>query len=58
MVDGKDEVAEESDWTVVVAKEIMLKGATRLTPNTDYAGSDVAVPVGVGPSGAAVRLSH
>lgn len=58
IVDGKEEVAEGSDWTVIVAKAIQLKGSAKLVINTDYAASAVAVPQGVGPTGAAVRLGR
>lgn len=56
VVMGDERVAEDSDWTVVVAEEIQLKGAARLTINTGYGGSPVPVPEGVGPSGAGARL--
>ncbi len=52
MVLAEDAVAEESDWTVIVAKELQLKGAAKLTINTDYASSLTPVPEGVGNNGA------
>lgn len=55
-VDGKEEVAEDSDWTVVVAKTVELKGSARLKLNTEYASSLVPVPEGVGPN-VATRLT-
>lgn len=54
---GTQAVAEDSQWTVVVAKELEVKGSAALTINTGYAGSPVPVPVGVGPYGGA-RLSN
>jgi hypothetical protein len=53
-VDGKAEVAEDSEWTVLVAKSIEVKGSASLKLNTDYTTSLVPVPQGVGPG--AVRL--
>lgn len=53
-VDGKAEVAEDSDWTVMVAKSIEVKGSASLRLNTDYTSSLVPVPEGVGPG--AVKL--
>lgn len=54
-VDGKDQMAEDSDWTVVVAKALELKGSARLRLNTNYSSSLVPVPEGVGNNGP-VRL--
>lgn len=56
VVDGKEEIAEDSDWTVVVAKSIELKGSAKLKLNTEYASSLVPVPEGVGPN-LATRLT-
>jgi hypothetical protein len=56
-VDGKEQVAEDSDWTVVVAKTIELKGSASLKLNTNYTSSLVPVPEGVGPN-TAVRLTQ
>jgi hypothetical protein len=53
-VDGKAEVAEDSEWTVLVAKSIEVKGSASVKLNTDYTSSLVPVPEGVGPG--AVRL--
>jgi hypothetical protein len=47
-------VAEDSKWSVIVAKEIKLDKNARLVINTDYAGSGVPVPMGVGNSGGGV----
>ena len=41
-------VAEASKWSVVVAKVVSLDGNASLVINTDYAGSGVPVPLGVG----------
>jgi Flp pilus assembly protein TadG len=44
-------VADQSAWTVVVAKSIKLTGSPNLVINHNYAGSNVPVPDGVGPTG-------
>jgi hypothetical protein len=41
-------VADQSDWTVVVAKAIKMTGTPNLVINSNYAGSPVPVPSGVG----------
>jgi Flp pilus assembly protein TadG len=56
LVIGKDEIAEDSDWTVVVAKEIQLKEKAKLTINSNYSSTLVPVPQGVGPSSAGSKL--
>jgi hypothetical protein len=43
--------ASDSDWTVIVAKQVKTTGSARILINADYDGSDVPVPNGVGPSG-------
>jgi hypothetical protein len=54
-VDSKSDVAAESAYTVIVAKEIEVKGAN-LVVNSDYGGTDVPVPEGVGPNSTMSRL--
>ncbi len=58
LVIGKDAVAEDSDWTVVVAKEIQLKENAKLTINSNYSGSMVPVPQGVGPTSQGATLAQ
>jgi hypothetical protein len=48
VVVGKGDVAKQSDWTVIVAKAVKLQGNPILYINSDYAGSPVPVPAGVG----------
>jgi hypothetical protein len=50
VIEGKDKVAEESDWTVIIAKQVNLKGSPSLVVNANYATSNVPVPIGVGPN--------
>jgi len=48
LINAAGSVAEDSKWSVVVAKEIFLDKNARLVINTDYTGSGVPVPMGVG----------
>jgi hypothetical protein len=54
VINAAGAVAEDSKWSVIVAKEIKLDMNARLVINTDYAGSGVPVPMGVGNSGGGV----
>lgn len=47
-VSAPGSVAEGSQWSVIVAKYIALSQNARLVINTDYEGSPVPVPIGVG----------
>ena len=55
-VSGTSDVARQSDWTVVVAQRLSLSGNPHLYLNTDYAGSPIGVPSGVGPRPGGARL--
>lgn len=48
-VKGNNKVADQSPWTIVVAKSVSLGGSADLVINADYAGSSVPVPTGIGP---------
>jgi len=49
-VSGKNnKVADQSAWTVVVAKKIDVSGSADLVINSDYNAATVPVPAGVGP---------
>lgn len=50
VINAAGAVAEDSKWSVVVAKDIALDKNARLVINTDYTGSGVPVPMGVGDS--------
>jgi Flp pilus assembly protein TadG len=50
-------VNDQADWTVIVAHDISMVGSAKLVVNSDYAGSAVPVPKGVGPS-AGARLER
>ncbi len=41
---GSGDVAQESAFTVIVARQITLSGKSRLVLNTDFAATDVPVP--------------
>ncbi len=57
-VDGSgNTVADQSAWTVVVAKSLKMTGSANLVVNANYNQSSVPVPHGVGPS-AGVVLAH
>ena len=56
IVEGKAEIARDSAWTVVVAKELQLKGSPSLFINANYDASNVPVPDGVGPRAKGARL--
>jgi hypothetical protein len=43
-----NQVADQSAWTVVVAKGLQLQGSPNLVINANYAGSAVPVPAGAG----------
>jgi hypothetical protein len=51
VINAAGSVAEDSKWSVVVAKDITLDVNAALVINTDYAGSGVPVPMGVGNNG-------
>ena len=49
-VNGTGVAAEDSAWTVIVARQIHSTGTARIQINADYESSDVPVPNGVGPN--------
>jgi hypothetical protein len=56
MIDTKGDVADESAYTVIVARQLHVKGAN-LVVNADYGATDVPVPDGVGPNSSMIALS-
>jgi len=52
------DVADQSAWTVIVAKAIEVAESPKLVINSDYAGSSVPVPGGVGPTRRGSRLDR
>jgi hypothetical protein len=57
-VDSKKPVADQSAYTVIVARTIELEAGPNLVMNANYGSTDVPVPIGVGPIGANVSLSQ
>jgi hypothetical protein len=53
---GTTTVADQSAWTVIIAKGIQLSGSPDLVINSNYTGTTVPVPHGVGPSTQGSRL--
>ena len=47
-------VAQDSDWSIIVAKQLSLSNGPTLVINNNYVGSGVPVPKGVGPNNATV----
>lgn len=47
-VSSSGQVAEDSDWSVVITNRLFLDGSPNLVINTRYTGSPVPVPGGVG----------
>ena len=56
VIDGSEDVARDSAWTVIVAKYLELKGSPTLYINANYNTSSVPVPSGVGPSTGGAHL--
>lgn len=56
-IDSRSDVADQSAYTVIVASQIEIKGAN-LVVNSDYGGTDVPVPEGLGPNSSMVMLSQ
>jgi len=53
---GTTNVADQSAWTVIIAKGLLLSGSPNLVINSNYANNAVPVPSGVGPSPQGARL--
>ncbi|HEX8164926.1 MAG TPA: pilus assembly protein TadG-related protein [Beijerinckiaceae bacterium] len=49
-IDANKPIADQSAYTIVVARRVELYSGPNLVLNTDYGGTDVPVPQGVGPS--------
>ena len=54
-IDSNANVADQSAYTVIVANQIQVRGAN-LVVNSDYGGTDVPVPDGIGPNSTMVGL--
>jgi hypothetical protein len=57
-VDANKPVADQSAYTVIVARSIELNSGPNLVLNANYGSTDVPVPQGGGPIGATVTLAQ
>ncbi|MFL5126660.1 MAG: hypothetical protein ACJ8C9_18385 [Microvirga sp.] len=57
-VDANKPIADQSAYTVIVARTIELQSGPNLVLNANYGATDVPVPQGVGPTGSNVALSQ
>jgi hypothetical protein len=58
-IDSKNPIADQSDYTVIIAKKFEMKDGPELVLNTDYENSPIPVPDGVGnKSRPMIRLSR
>jgi hypothetical protein len=58
-IDANQDVADESEFTVLVVNMLELKAGPKLKLHTNYGATEVPVPDGVGPNGArGVRLTE
>jgi hypothetical protein len=48
LIDANDPVADQSEYTVIIAREFELRDGPELVLNTDYASSPIPLPEGVG----------
>jgi Flp pilus assembly protein TadG len=53
---GTTNVADQSAWTVIIAKGLKLAGSPNLVINSNYGGTSVPVPAGVGPATQGAKL--
>lgn len=58
IIDSKKPIADQSAYTVIVARVINLYDGPNLMLNARYASSDIPVPEGVGPSSSDTVISH
>lgn len=57
IINAKSSVADLSAYTVIVAKQVKVSAAN-LVVNSDYGGTDVPVPEGLGPHSRMVRVAQ
>ena len=58
IIDSKRPVADQSAYTVIIARMINLYDGPNLILNARYGATDVPVPNGVGPSSADTQLTQ
>lgn len=49
IIDTNNKIAEDSAYTAIVARRLILRNKPDLVLNTDYSSTTVPVPQGVGP---------
>lgn len=52
------DIGNASDWTAIIAKQVKVTAGSILVMNTNYEGSSVPVPDGVGPSSSRIILAQ
>jgi hypothetical protein len=52
------DIGNASDWTAIIARQVKVTAGSILVMNTNYNGSSVPVPDGVGPTSARVILAE
>ncbi|MFC0372898.1 pilus assembly protein [Methylobacterium isbiliense] len=57
VVDATNEVAQQSHFTVIVSRQILLTANPKLVVNANYGLTSVPVPKGLGPSEGTIRLA-
>lgn len=58
IIDAKKPIADQSAYTVIIARMINLYDGPDLVLNARYGSTDVPVPNGVGPSSADTQLTQ
>lgn len=56
VIDTNEVIADQSEYTAIIANQIQLTGSPNLVINSDYGATDVPVPDGLGPQEAGARL--
>lgn len=56
IVDANNDIAEDSAYTAIVVRQLILGRSPKLVLNTDYDDTTVPVPEGLGPSGGELSL--
>lgn len=58
IIDGQHPIADESNYTVIIAKSFKLSNGPNLVIKTDYHLSDIPLPQGVGAQDVTIRLKR
>ncbi len=57
-IQGTGKGIQASDWTVIAASSLQLTGSPDVIINSNYSGSSVPVPIGVGNNSSSTRLTR